>query len=380
VANTTASSLSVIDTATNTVVATVPVGRGPQGVAVNPAGSLVYVTNNGSNTISIIDTATNEVTATVPVGVGPFGVAVNPAGSRVYVTSRVNNTVSVLDTATNRVIATVPVGNSPQGVAVNPAGTLVYVANRNQNTVSIIDTVSNTVVETVNVGTNPVAFGIFIGSSVESHPVETILSGLSTNISGAVQTGEHITFTVNSVGQSTAYYKFWYRGGYGTFSSATNPWLVIQDFSTNNVATFSFPSSDNYIVMIWAVADPNTIPDAVPFLGMNIRVNGSGRDVQFVNLSADLSTTPQVGRPIKFTAEAIGSGTIYYKFWYRAGYGTVSGATNPWLVMQDFSTNNAATFSFPSSDNYIVVVWGVRNRNNVDPSNVPIIGMNIKVE
>ncbi len=39
----------------------------------------------GSNTVSVIDTATNNVTATVTVGSGPYGVAVTPDGTKVYV-------------------------------------------------------------------------------------------------------------------------------------------------------------------------------------------------------------------------------------------------------------------------------------------------------
>jgi YVTN family beta-propeller protein len=64
--------MSVIDTATNTVTATVTVGSIPQGVAVNPAGTLAYVANFLSNTVSVIDTATNAVTATVTVGTNPL--------------------------------------------------------------------------------------------------------------------------------------------------------------------------------------------------------------------------------------------------------------------------------------------------------------------
>ena len=45
----------------------------------------VYVTNAGSNNVSVVDTATNTVTATVPVGDGPGDVAVTPDGTKVYV-------------------------------------------------------------------------------------------------------------------------------------------------------------------------------------------------------------------------------------------------------------------------------------------------------
>ena len=147
-------SVSVIDTATNTVVATVPLGAFPVGVAVHPAGTVVYVAAGTGNTqtVSVIATATNSVVATVPVGILPHGVAVHPAGTFVYVANWSSGTVSAIATATNAVVATVPVGNLPTGVAVHPAGTFVYVANRSSGTVSVIATATNSVVATVPVG------------------------------------------------------------------------------------------------------------------------------------------------------------------------------------------------------------------------------------
>ena len=89
-------------------------GSGPIGVAVTPDGKHAYVTNIDSNNVSVIDTATNTVVATVPVGNNPCGVAVTPDGKHVYVTNDGSNTVSVIDTATNTVVATVPVGTWPR--------------------------------------------------------------------------------------------------------------------------------------------------------------------------------------------------------------------------------------------------------------------------
>jgi YVTN family beta-propeller protein len=114
----------------------------------------------------------------VPVGSFPTGVAVDPAGTRVYVTDGVSNTVSVIATATNTVVATVPVGSIPIGVAVDPAGSRVYVANNNvfsgvSSTVSVIDTATNTVVATVPVGRGPAALGLFIGPGIVT-PVPTL--------------------------------------------------------------------------------------------------------------------------------------------------------------------------------------------------------------
>ena len=70
-----AGTLTVIDAASNTVIAAVAVGRGTEGVAVHPAGTFVYVTNQVDGTLSVVDASTNTITATVPVGSLPDGIA-----------------------------------------------------------------------------------------------------------------------------------------------------------------------------------------------------------------------------------------------------------------------------------------------------------------
>jgi len=89
--------VAVLNGQTNTVVATIPVGQLPQGVAVNPATNKVYVANSVvPGTVSVINGQRNTVTATIPVGAAPFGVAVNPKTGTVYVTNSGDGTVSVI--------------------------------------------------------------------------------------------------------------------------------------------------------------------------------------------------------------------------------------------------------------------------------------------
>ncbi len=88
------------------------------------AAPFAYITNSVSNTVSVIDTSSNTVVATVFVGIYPWGVAVNPSGTRVYVANE-DGTVSVIDTSSNTVVATIDVGTYSKGVAVNPSGTRV---------------------------------------------------------------------------------------------------------------------------------------------------------------------------------------------------------------------------------------------------------------
>ena len=147
--------VSVINTATNTVAATIPVGSDPNGVSVSPDGSKVYVANYNSNTVSVINTTTNTVTATITVGTNPWWYICKPRWKQGICCESIimTSTVSVINTATNTVSATITVGNNPAGVSVSPDGSKVYVANSGDNTVSVINTATNTVSATITVGT-----------------------------------------------------------------------------------------------------------------------------------------------------------------------------------------------------------------------------------
>ena len=87
-------------------------------VSTQGAAPFAYITNLGSNNVSVINTTTNNVTATEPVGIDPNGVAITPDGSKVYVAKNGHEyvpgkTVSEIDTITNNVTATVNLGIAP---------------------------------------------------------------------------------------------------------------------------------------------------------------------------------------------------------------------------------------------------------------------------
>jgi YVTN family beta-propeller protein len=177
------------------------------------AAPFAYITNHFDDTVSVLATATNTVIATVPVGVEPTGVAVTPDGAAVYVANQGSATVSVLATATNTVIATVPVGGGPFGVAVTPDGAAVYVANQRSATVSVLATATNTVIATVPVGNRPVGFGQFIGPAAAVEPVTTFCSTLGDDRKPSIldqdifvftgATGETVTLTLEAISGST---------------------------------------------------------------------------------------------------------------------------------------------------------------------------------
>jgi YVTN family beta-propeller protein len=147
--------VSVIDEATNSVTATITVGGGPLTVAADPTAHLAYVTNGGNGTVSVINEAARTVTALIAVGHGPDGVAMDPTSHMAYVANGSDGTVSAINEATSTVTATIPVGGDPDGVAVDPTSHEVYVANGSGSTVSVINEASRTVTATIPVGADP---------------------------------------------------------------------------------------------------------------------------------------------------------------------------------------------------------------------------------
>lgn len=119
------------------------VGSGAYGTAITPQGTFAYVPNNGSNTVSVINTATNKVIANIDLSstglLAPRGAATSANGQFIYVVGNSSTAgqgeVVVIDTSNNTVSTTYTFQNSnggatntnyePKYVAVS--GGLVYV-------------------------------------------------------------------------------------------------------------------------------------------------------------------------------------------------------------------------------------------------------------
>lgn len=112
--------VTVVNTRSAAVEATIPAGTSPFNVATNPDGGSAYVADLGPGKLAVIDTKARKVVSTVeigPYGTDPFNVAATRHA--IYVTKQGANTLSVINPRTLRVIATVTTGSSPYGLAVN---------------------------------------------------------------------------------------------------------------------------------------------------------------------------------------------------------------------------------------------------------------------
>jgi YVTN family beta-propeller protein len=141
------------------VIARMPVGQGPAGVAVNDREALAYVANYNDHTVSVIAEPFGDA-KTIKVPGGPADVGVNNVTNRVYVTGYDDGRVTVIDGAMNQVITTVPLKPGLAAVAVNSTTNLVYVTNTDHGTVTVIDGADNRVLTTLPVGENPAGVAV----------------------------------------------------------------------------------------------------------------------------------------------------------------------------------------------------------------------------
>lgn len=156
----------VYDPATLTPLGSIMTGNRPYGLAVDPGGTTLYVANYSGSSVTVVDTATDAVRGEVFTGEGPFALSVSPDGRRLFVGNQYSRTLSIVDTASLTVLTDVPLdGATPYGVQSGPDGSRVYVADFSNDTLLVIDAGSGTIIAPIAVGTLPIAFGEFIRAS-----------------------------------------------------------------------------------------------------------------------------------------------------------------------------------------------------------------------
>lgn len=144
---------------------TVPTSKlgNPRALALDPSSTppKLYVANYARNVVSVLNASSGALIAEIPVGVQPraLGIFVSGTRSRVYVANRGSANVSVIDGAANSVVATLATGAGPKAIAVDPDSGRVYVTSPTSDTVTVIDQ-TDAVAATIAVGDNPVGVGV----------------------------------------------------------------------------------------------------------------------------------------------------------------------------------------------------------------------------
>lgn len=154
-------SVTLFDTGTNTISATIPLAADSLASIITPDGTTLYAIDSSAPSVFVIDAATNTITGTIPlppiVGPGGFDMIVNPNGDKLYVSNNSSGYVTVIDIPSNLIDANIPVVSNLGALSITPDGKTVYVANFNftADTIAVIDATTNTLEGFISTGFSP---------------------------------------------------------------------------------------------------------------------------------------------------------------------------------------------------------------------------------
>lgn len=167
------STISVIDTATNEMTWSLPLGAGirPMVFTQNPDGSTkdIIVQLSGYHGFAVVDFKTREVVRRVPLpdppgkeketqglqGSPSHGLAITPDGKMLWVTSKYYDYVAAFSLPDCRLLKIVDVGLHPEWLTIPSDGKSLYVAVAGRDATVVVDNKTMKVVKTIAVGPVP---------------------------------------------------------------------------------------------------------------------------------------------------------------------------------------------------------------------------------
>ena len=149
----------VFNRADLSVQATVAAGTNPDGITFEPATNTVWAFNGRSNNISVLDSASNTIVATVPLPGKPEFPQADGQGS-VFVNIEDKNEIVKLDAASRKATATWPLPGceSPSGMAIDRAKHRIFSVCDGRK-MAIVDYQSGKVLGLASIGDSPDAAG-----------------------------------------------------------------------------------------------------------------------------------------------------------------------------------------------------------------------------
>src|ERR1700733_13180953 len=174
VTNEVSGDMTVIDSATYNVIATVPLGKRPRGIHASPDRKTIYVALSGSpiagpgvdestlpppdksaDGIGVFDVAQKKVVRVIKGGSDPENFDISKDGTQLYISNEDDAAVSVVDIASGTVVKSAKVGEQPEGVKATPDGKLVYITSEETGTISVLAPAAGKTIKTFKVGHRP---------------------------------------------------------------------------------------------------------------------------------------------------------------------------------------------------------------------------------
>lgn len=323
-------------------------GGPPNNLVITPNSSYVYVGNFASSSVSVISTASNSVIDTISLtGSEPTGLTMLPSGTSVYVASYANNVVYPISVSSNTVGTAISVGTlgDPTAIVTNSNSTTVAVANYSSSTVSEINTASNLVTTYAlpPQGTTSTPSSLaFLPNSASLEVVDqandVVISmsnaataiNTSTNATSDIQVGQSLDPNIKTGGDPNAV-AITPNGSLAYVTNYSSGTVSVISTSTNTLqATIALPGSSNH---------PNAI--AITPNGAMAYVTSYGNNEVFpITIATNSVGTPitvgTLGDPAAIAASP-NSSQIYV-----ANFGSAS------ITVIDVATGSTTTIALPA--------------------------------
>jgi len=146
-----------VDTKTLQTLAKVGPIKYPDGIAYAPGPQRVFVSDEHGDVDAVIDTKTNSLMASIPLGGGAGNTVYDSGSGHILVAVHEKNEVVAIDPAGLKIIGRYPMTGieSPHGIALDVSGRLAFVAGEDNHMLAVVDLNTMKVLATHPVGKDP---------------------------------------------------------------------------------------------------------------------------------------------------------------------------------------------------------------------------------
>ena len=160
--------MTVFDVKTQKIVGDVKDLKNVHGVLAVPELHRVYASATGSNELAVIDDQTLQVIARVPTGNYPDGIAYASGEKKIYVSNKVGRSDTVIDAVTNKAAGTIALDAEAGNSQYDAASDRIFVAVGERNQIVEIDPRTERVSGRYDLTGCEGAHGLFIESRTET--------------------------------------------------------------------------------------------------------------------------------------------------------------------------------------------------------------------
>jgi YVTN family beta-propeller protein len=168
-----ADGLGVIDATAHKLIDRWHVGSDPEQFAISKDGKFAFIANEDEASALVVDLGSGQSRGKIKVSEEPEGVGVNPQSGEVYVTCEEKGEVFAIDPDAQRVIAKIDTGGRPRSVAFLSDGSRAYVACENGGYVAVIDAQSHKFLSKIQLPTGSLPMGTAVSQNGKELYVST---------------------------------------------------------------------------------------------------------------------------------------------------------------------------------------------------------------